>query len=28
QVSMILLVIIGTVIISEWVSAKIRYAII
>jgi phosphonate transport system permease protein len=28
QVSLILLVIIGTVIISEWVSAKIRHAII
>ena len=28
QVSMILLVIIGTVIVSEWVSAKIRHAII
>jgi len=28
QVSMILLVILGTVIISEWVSAKVRHAII
>jgi len=28
EVSMILLVIIATVIVSEWVSAKIRYAII
>ena len=28
QVSLILLVIIGTVIVSEWVSAKIRHAII
>jgi phosphonate transport system permease protein len=28
QVSMILLVILGTVVISEWMSAKIRYAII
>lgn len=28
QVSMILLVVLGTVIISEWVSAKIRHAII
>ena len=28
QVSMILLVILGTVIISEWISAKVRHAII
>ena len=28
EVSMILIVIIATVIVSEWVSAKIRYAII
>ncbi len=28
QVSLILLVIVGTVIVSEWVSAKVRYAII
>jgi phosphonate transport system permease protein len=28
QVSLILLVIIGTVILSEWVSAKVRHAII
>jgi phosphonate transport system permease protein len=28
QVSLILLIIIGTVIVSEWVSAKIRHAII
>ena len=28
QVSLILLVIIATVIVSEWVSAKIRHAII
>jgi phosphonate transport system permease protein len=28
QVSLILLVIIGTVIVSEWVSAKVRHAII
>ena len=28
QVSMILLVILGTVIISEWISARIRHAII
>ncbi len=28
QVSMILLVILGTVIVSEWISAKIRHAII
>ena len=28
QVSLMLLVIIGTVIVSEWVSAKVRHAII
>ena len=28
QVSLILLAILGTVIISEWVSAKVRHAII
>ena len=28
QVSLILLVIIGTVVLSEWVSAKVRHAII
>jgi phosphonate transport system permease protein len=28
QVSLMLLVIIGTVIVSEWVSAKVRQAII
>jgi phosphonate transport system permease protein len=28
QVSLILLVIIATVIVSEWVSAKVRHAII
>ena len=28
QVSLILLVIIGTVVVSEWVSAKVRHAII
>jgi phosphonate transport system permease protein len=28
QVSLILLVIIATVVVSEWVSAKVRHAII
>jgi phosphonate transport system permease protein len=28
QVSLMLLVIIGTVVVSEWVSAKVRHAII
>ena len=28
QVSLILLVILGTVVVSEWVSAKVRHAII
>ena len=28
QVSLILLVILGTVVLSEWVSAKVRHAII
>jgi phosphonate transport system permease protein len=28
QVSMILLVILGTVLLSEWLSAKVRHAII
>jgi phosphonate transport system permease protein len=28
QVSLILLVILGTVLVSEWVSAKVRHAII
>jgi phosphonate transport system permease protein len=28
QVSLILLIIIATVVVSEWVSAKIRHAII
>jgi phosphonate transport system permease protein len=28
QVSLILLTILGTVIVSEWVSAKVRHAII
>jgi phosphonate transport system permease protein len=28
QVSLILLIIIGTVVVSEWVSAKMRHAII
>jgi phosphonate transport system permease protein len=28
KVSLILLVILGTVIISEWVSAKVRHAIV
>jgi phosphonate transport system permease protein len=28
QVSVILLMILGTVVVSEWISAKIRYAVI